>query len=169
MLADSLSRPHQLPHTEWSLHPEVFQSLSRQWPVQIDLFVTSDNRRCSIYFSPFRDPMASFNVGTVFRPTHFLRGPSFHECWRHSGCLRGRSSPWWLRIGFSEPGLPTFFSCHWPLRLLFLFVQTSCACLSLTAFTRVSTGYAFMPGDSQALHESCRILILGSLSGFLVA
>ena len=26
-----------------------------------------------------------------------------------------------------------------------------------------------MPGDSQALHESCRILILCSLSGFLVA
>ena len=28
VLADSLSRPHQLPHTEWSLHPEVFRSLS---------------------------------------------------------------------------------------------------------------------------------------------
>ena len=26
VLADSLSRPHQLPHTEWSLHPEVFRS-----------------------------------------------------------------------------------------------------------------------------------------------
>ena len=26
VLADSLSRPHQLPHTEWSLHPEVFHS-----------------------------------------------------------------------------------------------------------------------------------------------
>ena len=59
VLADSLSRPHQLPHTEWSLHPEVFQSLSRLWPVQIDLFATSDSRRCSIYFSPFRDPMAA--------------------------------------------------------------------------------------------------------------
>ena len=57
--AGGLSRPHQLPHTEWSLHTEVFQSLSRQWPVQIDLFATSDNRRCSIYFSPFRDPMAA--------------------------------------------------------------------------------------------------------------
>ena len=29
VLADSLSRPHQLPHTEWPLHPEVFRSLSR--------------------------------------------------------------------------------------------------------------------------------------------
>ena len=28
LLADTLFRPHQLPHTEWSLHPEVFQSKS---------------------------------------------------------------------------------------------------------------------------------------------
>ena len=26
LLADTLSRPHQLPHTEWSLNPEVFRS-----------------------------------------------------------------------------------------------------------------------------------------------
>ena len=59
MLADTLSRPHQLPHTEWSLNPEVFQSLRRQWPAQIDLFATSENHQCSIYFSPFRDPLAA--------------------------------------------------------------------------------------------------------------
>ena len=59
VLADSLSRPHQLPHTEWSLHHEVFRSISRLWPVQIDLFATSENRQCSIYFSPFRDPLAA--------------------------------------------------------------------------------------------------------------
>ena len=59
VLADTLSRPHQLPHTEWSLNPEVFRSLCRQWPVQIDLFATSENHQCSIYFSPFRDPLAA--------------------------------------------------------------------------------------------------------------
>ena len=59
VLADALSRPHQLPHSEWSLNLTVFQSLSRLWPVQIDLFATSDNHRCSIYFSPFRDPMSA--------------------------------------------------------------------------------------------------------------
>ena len=58
-LVDSLSRPHQLPHTEWSLNPEVFRSISRLWPVQIDLFATSENRQCSIFLSPFRDPMAA--------------------------------------------------------------------------------------------------------------
>ena len=59
VLADTLSRPHQLPHSEWSLNLTVFQSLRRLWPVQIDLFATSDTHRCSIYFSPFRDPMAA--------------------------------------------------------------------------------------------------------------
>ena len=57
VLADALSRPHQLPHSEWSLNMTVFQSLRRLWPVQIDLFATLENHRCSIYFSPFRDPM----------------------------------------------------------------------------------------------------------------
>ena len=59
VLADSLSRPHQLPHTEWSLHPEVFRSISRRWPVQINLFATSANLQCSVFFSPFRDPLAA--------------------------------------------------------------------------------------------------------------
>ena len=59
VLSDSLSRPHQLPGSEWSLNMDVFRSLSRQWPVMIDLFATSANHRCSFYFSPFRDPLSS--------------------------------------------------------------------------------------------------------------
>ena len=59
VLANALSRPHQLPPSEWSLNMTVFRSLSRLWPVQIDLFVTSANHRCSIYFSPFRDPLSA--------------------------------------------------------------------------------------------------------------
>ena len=59
VLADALARPHQLPHTEWSLHMTVFLSLRRLWPVQIVLFATSANLRCSIYFSHFRDPMSA--------------------------------------------------------------------------------------------------------------
>ena len=34
----------------------IFEKL---WPVQIDFFATSDNHRCSISFSPFRDPMSA--------------------------------------------------------------------------------------------------------------
>ena len=59
VLADALSRPHQLPHSEWSLNMTVFLSLCRLWPVQIDLFATSANHRCSIYFSPYRDPQSA--------------------------------------------------------------------------------------------------------------
>ena len=67
VLADSLSRPHQLPHIEWSLNPEVFRSLSRLWPVQIDLFATSENHQCSIFFSPFRDPIAALGRSSGLR------------------------------------------------------------------------------------------------------
>ena len=40
VLADALSRPHQLPHSEWSLNVTVYRYLCRLWPVQIDLFAT---------------------------------------------------------------------------------------------------------------------------------
>ena len=59
VLADALSRPHQLPHSGWSLNLNVFHSLRSLWSVQIDLFANSDDHRCSISFSPFRVPMSA--------------------------------------------------------------------------------------------------------------
>ena len=57
VLDDSLSlEPVQ--GSEWTLHMEVLLQLRRQCPVMIDLFATSANHRCSISFSPFRDPQA---------------------------------------------------------------------------------------------------------------
>ena len=56
VLADSLSRPNQVLGSEWTLKTEVFQELRKRWPVTVDLFATSLNRQCSIYFSPFCDP-----------------------------------------------------------------------------------------------------------------
>ena len=107
VLADSLSRPHQLPHTEWSLHPEVFRSISRLWPVQIDLFATSANRQCSVFFSPFRDPLAA---GT----------DAFLQCWDR---LQAYAFPPWsilprvlakLRV---SPRLElTLIAPYWPQR-----------------------------------------------------
>ena len=110
VLADSLSRPHQLPHTEWSLHPEIFQSLSRLWPVQIDLFATSDNRRCSIYFSPFRDPMAA---GT----------DAFLQCW--DGLQAYAFPPWSIiprvlaKLRMSQGTELTLVAPYWPQRAWF--------------------------------------------------
>ena len=46
-------------------------------------------------------------------------------------------------------------------------VPTSCSCLDLGSATRVSTGYGFMPGDSPAVHQSCRFLLCGSGAIFL--
>ena len=59
VLADSLSRPHQLPSSAWSLNLDVFRSLRHRWPVMFDLCATSDHHRCSIFFSPYRDPLSS--------------------------------------------------------------------------------------------------------------
>ena len=58
VMADALSRPNQVLGSEWSLKIEVFQELRKRWPVSIDLFATSLNHRCSLYFSPFHDPSA---------------------------------------------------------------------------------------------------------------
>ena len=58
VLADSLSRPNQILGSEWTLKQEVFRDLCKRWPVSIDLFATSQNHQCSIYFSPYHDQNA---------------------------------------------------------------------------------------------------------------
>ena len=58
ILADSLSRPNQVQGSEWTLKQEVFLDLQRRWPVMLDLFATSLNHQCSLYFLPHHDPMA---------------------------------------------------------------------------------------------------------------
>ena len=55
VLADALSRPNQILGSEWTLKQEVFRDLCRRWPVSVDLFATSQNHRCSIYFSPYHN------------------------------------------------------------------------------------------------------------------
>ena len=90
VLANALSRPHQLPHTGWSLNMTVFLSLRRLWPVQIVLFATSANHRCSIYFSPFRDPRSAgtdafSGPGMAFRLPRSLQWLSFRVFSRSSG------------------------------------------------------------------------------------
>ena len=55
VLADALPRPNQILGSEWTLKQEVFRDLCRRWSVSIDLFATSQNHRCSIYFSPYHN------------------------------------------------------------------------------------------------------------------
>ena len=107
VLADTLSRPHQLPHTEWSLNQDVFQSLRRRWPVQIDLFATSENCCCSIFFSPFRDSLAA---GT----------DAFLQSW--DGLQAYAFPPWSIlprvlaKLWVSRGTELTFVAPYWPQR-----------------------------------------------------
>ena len=116
VLADTLSRPHQLPHTEWSLNMEVFLSLCRRWPVQIDLFATSENRRCSIYFSPFQDPQSA---GT----------DAFLQSW--DGLQAYAFPPWSIiprvlaKLRVSRGAEFTLVAPYWPLRPWFPDLQLS--------------------------------------------
>ena len=55
VLADALSRPNQILGSEWTLKQEIFRDLCRRWPVSIDLFATSQNHSCSLYFSPYHN------------------------------------------------------------------------------------------------------------------
>ena len=50
VLADSLSRPNQIQGSEWTPKMEVFLDLRKKLPVMIDLFATSSNHCCSLYF-----------------------------------------------------------------------------------------------------------------------
>ena len=59
VVADALSRPNQILGSEWSLHQEVFDEVARRWPVSVDLFATSLNRKLSMCFAPMTDPMAA--------------------------------------------------------------------------------------------------------------
>ena len=49
VLADSLSCPHQILGSEWTLHADVFRYLSRLWPAMVDLFATSANHPCFVF------------------------------------------------------------------------------------------------------------------------
>ena len=164
VLADALSRPHQLPHTEWSLNMTVFLSLRSLWPVQIVLFATSANHRCSIYFSPFRDPRSAGTDAFLqfwdglqayaFPPVAVI--PRVLVKLRAS---RGRNSLSWLPTGLSALGSRTWSSFRWLLQCSYRPVQTSCACLGLVISTRISVGSGFMPGDSPAISQSRWLLL----------
>ena len=188
VLPDSLSRPHQLPSSAWSLNLDVFRSLWCRWPVMFDLCATSDHHRCSIFFSPYRDPLSagkdallqSWDSLLAFPPWSvlpgvfswralFRRGPFFPGCWRNLGCLTGPSSPSSPSTGLSVLGSWTSSSCRRLLQCLFQCAQTSSSSLGLVAATRVSTGWPFMPGDCPAPHQDGWFLLGSGCSGFVGA
>lgn len=59
IVADALSRPHCVLHTEWTIHRGVLSWVWEVWfrPV-VDLFATKFNYRLPLYVSPVADPAA---------------------------------------------------------------------------------------------------------------
>ena len=51
VLEDSPSRPNQIQGSEWTLKQDVFLDLRRRWPVMVNLFATSLNHQCSLFFA----------------------------------------------------------------------------------------------------------------------
>ena len=71
MVADNISRLAQTIQTEWSLLPEVFQSICSRWhQPQIDLFARRFNNKLPLFVSPVPDPP-----------------PPWPGQWTHSACL----------------------------------------------------------------------------------
>ena len=107
VMADALSRPNQILGSEWTLKGEVFQDLRKRWPVSIDLFATSLNHRCTLYFSPFHDPSA---VAT----------DALLQSW--NGWLAYAFPPWSLipavlkKLRSSSGVLLTLIAPYWPQR-----------------------------------------------------
>ena len=59
VIADKLSRHHQVIQTEWSLHQEVFNQICNKWHwPQIDLFATRYNNKLPKFVSPVPDQKA---------------------------------------------------------------------------------------------------------------
>ena len=118
--------------------------------------------RSTSHHSGFRcqQPRTRFSSpGTVFRLTRSLRWLSFRVFSRRSGPPRGRSSPLWLHTGPSALGSRTCSSFRWLLQWSSRPVMTSCACLGLVIFPRISVGSGFMPSASPAIFQSLWLLI----------
>ena len=92
VLADALSCPNQILGSEWPLKQEVFRDWCRRWPVSIDLFATSQDRRCSIYFSPYHDHNA---MGTDALLQNWNGWQAYASLVSHSGCFEEASVILW--------------------------------------------------------------------------
>lgn len=104
VLADSLSRKHQLLPGEWCLHQEVanliFRELGRP---MLDLFATRFNHRLPLYVSPVFDPAAwaldalsldwDMMVAYAFPPFNLI--PQILRKIRSSNCQILLVAPWW--------------------------------------------------------------------------
>ena len=171
VLADSLSRPNQIQGLEWTLKMEMFLDLRRKWPVMVDLFATSSNHCCSLYFLPFHDP-GGLGTDALLQCWDGLQVYAFppwsliplvlKKLHLSSGVLMTLIAPYWL----SDLGSPIFWRSWWTGRLCFLCVPIYSDSLLSTVVILGSTGCLFMPGDCPAICQGRRVLCACSLAGW---
>ena len=149
-----------------------FGDLCRRWPVSIDLFATSQNHSCSIYFSPYHDHNA-LGMDTLLQNWNGWQAYAF--------------PPWSLipavlkKLRSASGVLQTIIAPYWPQRpwfpdLLDLVVDGPVALpqsrdlLRQPHFHRFHLecpGCAFMLGDYHAIHPCRGILQSCGSAGFL--
>ena len=75
MVADSLLSPSG-DRAKWLLHQVVFEMICKKWPVTIDLFASSLNHRCGVYFAPVSDSMTA-GTDAMLQSWDFLMAYAF--------------------------------------------------------------------------------------------
>ena len=151
---------------------EVFRSLCRQWPVQIDLFATSENCHCSIFFSPIRDPQSA-GTDAFLQSWDGLQAYAFllwsiipivlAKLWVSLGTELTLIAPYWLQ----RPWFPDLLQLSLappvvlPDRPDLLFLPRSR--LHYQGLHKLQLRAWKLP----AVHASCGVLLLGSCSGFV--
>ena len=130
VVADKLSRLGQTIQTEWSLLPEVFQSICSRWHrPQIDLFTMRFNNKLPLFVSPVPDPLASA-VDALGLPWEDLDAYAFPPATILGKVvkLQDCSCKRIILIAPAWPNMPWFWdlvtmSSHIPLSLPYLLTQ----------------------------------------------
>ena len=112
VLADALSRPHQLPHPvfEKTVAGSYSFLCNLSHSSLFDLLLPFPGSEVSRHGRVFSSP------GTAFRLTRSIRWLSFRVFSRGSGPPRGRNSLLWLPTGLSALGFWTWSSSRWLLQ-----------------------------------------------------
>ena len=144
-------------------------SAQERWPVSINLFATSQNHRCSLYFSPYHDHNAlgtdallqNWNGWQAYAfPPWCLIPAVLKKLRSSSGVILTIVAPYWpQRPGFLDLVVDGRSLCYSP--------ETFCVSPTSTGFIWECPGCVFMLGDYQAIHLHRWILQECSSAGVL--
>jgi hypothetical protein len=153
VLADGLSRSHQILPTEWKINPRVLQRVWRVWHrPHIDLFATRFNHQLEVYISPCPDPQAwaidALNTdwtgfdAYAYPPTSLI--PQVLRRIRQFRCRVILIAPYWP-------------SCQWFPELLELIVEQPLELPVIKTLLRQSHNYRLHPEPQRLLLHAWRL------------